>query len=259
MNKLQDKNNNWFTIVKIQRNIWGIAEFGHSERVISYLIVGKNEALLFDTGMGIGNIKDEVIKITNLPILVVNSHTHFDHVGGNYQFDNIAVFDHAISIKNTNGFTQKSMFGAHNKANFLKKPPHMFNYGEYSINPFNWHRKIDVNECLVIEPFCFNIVYTPGHSPDSICLYEKKVGILFSGDTLYPGNIYLHLPESNLNIYKKSLKTISTLSNIKHIYPSHNAFSFPLSGVKKIYNICNQIPHGAKGKFILNKKIAILL
>src|SRR3989344_7185679 len=81
--------NSWFTVKQINENIWGVGEFKHFEEVISYLIIGQKKALLFDTGLGIKNIKEEILKITNLPIVVINSHNHFDHVGGNKLFNKI--------------------------------------------------------------------------------------------------------------------------------------------------------------------------
>ena len=53
------------------------------------LIIGKNKALLFDTGSGIDDIKEAVKNITDLPLMVINSHGHFDHIGGNSQFDEV--------------------------------------------------------------------------------------------------------------------------------------------------------------------------
>ncbi|PIV09417.1 hypothetical protein COS31_02425 [Candidatus Roizmanbacteria bacterium CG02_land_8_20_14_3_00_36_15] len=176
----------WFTKKQIKPNIWAIAEFEHSEEVISYLILGNNKALLFDTGLGIKNIKEVILNITSLPIVVLNSHSHFDHVGGNKLFEKI--LNHKI-IKT-----------------------------------------------LIIKPFSFQIIKTPGHTPDSICLYEKNKHWLFSGDTLYPGPIYLHLKESNLNDYKKSLLKLTKIK-ISKIFPAHNNFFFPKNNVKKIYNI----------------------
>jgi len=176
----------WFTKKQIKPNILAIAEFEHSEEVISYLILGNNKALLFDTGLGIKNIKEVILNITSLPIVVLNSHSHFDHVGGNKLFEKI--LNHKI-IKT-----------------------------------------------LIIKPFSFQIIKTPGHTPDSICLYEKNKHWLFSGDTLYPGPIYLHLKESNLNDYKKSLLKLTKIK-ISKIFPAHNNFFFPKNNVKKIYNI----------------------
>lgn len=55
--------------------------------VHSYLLLGTTHALLVDTGNGAGNLKRIVRKITSLPILVVNTHSHLDHIGGNHYFE----------------------------------------------------------------------------------------------------------------------------------------------------------------------------
>jgi hypothetical protein len=73
----------WFEVYKPASNVFAIYEPHQSEEVISYLIVGKKRALLFDTGMGISDIKKVTAELTTLPIIVLNSHTHNDHVGGN--------------------------------------------------------------------------------------------------------------------------------------------------------------------------------
>jgi glyoxylase-like metal-dependent hydrolase (beta-lactamase superfamily II) len=71
-----------------------------AEEVISYLIVGKQRALLFDTGMGMSDIKKLTAELTRLPIIVLNSHTHDDHVGGNWQFKTIYGIDTELTRKN---------------------------------------------------------------------------------------------------------------------------------------------------------------
>src|SRR5258706_6075323 len=73
----------WFEIYRIRPGVFAIYEPKQFEEVISYLILGDDRALLFDTGLGVGKISAVVIRLTTLPVTVINSHTHFDHVGGN--------------------------------------------------------------------------------------------------------------------------------------------------------------------------------
>ena len=51
-----------------------------------YLILGQEKALLIDSGMGIGSLRKEVEKITDLPVILINTHGHPDHAGGNAEF-----------------------------------------------------------------------------------------------------------------------------------------------------------------------------
>ena len=81
----------WFTIEKIDNNTYAISEYGHWEKMHSYLLIGKTYALLIDTGLGIGNIKKEVDLLTDLPVKVVTTHVHWDHIGGHSLFSDISV------------------------------------------------------------------------------------------------------------------------------------------------------------------------
>ena len=63
----------WFEVYRIRPGIFAIYEPHQLEEVISYLILGADRAVLFDTGMGIGNIQAVVAELTKLPVGVVNS------------------------------------------------------------------------------------------------------------------------------------------------------------------------------------------
>ena len=83
----------WFEVYIISAGVYAIYEPHQSEETISYLIVGHDKAILFDTGMGIRDIKQVVNYVTRVPVIVLNSHTHEDHVGGNWQFDTVLGMD----------------------------------------------------------------------------------------------------------------------------------------------------------------------
>jgi hypothetical protein len=95
--------NDWFQVYEVDKNIYAIYEPWQWQEVISYLIVGTDHALLFDSGNGIGDIRAVVDQLTDQPITVLNSHTHFDHIGGNYQFDHIWSVSTPFSIANSKG------------------------------------------------------------------------------------------------------------------------------------------------------------
>ena len=62
----------WFEVYKPAPGVYAIYEPHQSEEVISYLMVGQKRALLFDTGMGISDIKKVTLELTTLPIVVLN-------------------------------------------------------------------------------------------------------------------------------------------------------------------------------------------
>src|SRR5579864_7501914 len=93
----------WFEVYRVATSVFAIYEPHQSEETISYLIAGEKKALLFDTGMGISDIKKAVEELTKLPILVLNSHTHDDHVGGNWEFGTVYGMDTDFTRKNALG------------------------------------------------------------------------------------------------------------------------------------------------------------
>lgn len=213
---------NWFTVKELFSNIWGIGEFSHSEKVISYLLVGEERALLFDTGMGIGDILEEVKRITKLPVMVIDSHCHPDHMGGNWQFTSI------LGIRSE--FSKNSSKHGYSKTEIQK-----YYQANNSIKSFQIAKYVKDGDLINMAPFSFEIIQTPGHTPDSICLYEKNFKILLTGDSVYRGPIYLFLKESNFYDYKKSIKKLSKL-DIKTILPGHNDFIINANLVQKIHN-----------------------
>lgn len=84
--------NDWFTVEKVDEDTYVISEYKHWEETHCYLLIGKEKALLIDSGLGVENIKKVVDKITSLPIKLVTTHVHWDHIGGHRYFNDIAVY-----------------------------------------------------------------------------------------------------------------------------------------------------------------------
>lgn len=217
------------TIKELDKNIWGIWEFYHFEKVISYLIVWEKSAVLFDTWMWIFDIKDIVKSITNLPIIVINSHHHFDHIWWNSFFDNIFIFDdELIKLSSENWVSRKLIESNYKDEHFYKKPT-FFEIKNFEIKPFKYTKLLKSWDIIDISPFKFKVIYTPWHSKDHICLYELNKWYLFSGDLLYNWSIYIN----------DKIKFFNSLKEIKKLYLSnifawHNEFLFDINILDKI-------------------------
>src|SRR5262250_1084420 len=83
----------WFEVYRLRPDTYAIYEPRQDQTALSYLLLGSERALLFDSGLGIGRIDEVVKSLTMLPISVLNSHSHFDHIGGNYAFNDIYARD----------------------------------------------------------------------------------------------------------------------------------------------------------------------
>jgi glyoxylase-like metal-dependent hydrolase (beta-lactamase superfamily II) len=93
MTQLEFLKDDWFTVQQIDHSTYAISEYGHWEKVHSFLLIGEHNASLIDTGNGIDNIKRVVDQLTDLPIIVITTHVHWDHIGSHGQFDEIYVHE----------------------------------------------------------------------------------------------------------------------------------------------------------------------
>ncbi len=92
-------NSKWFKVHEVGEKVYAISEPYNYEEVISYLILGSEKALLFDTGNGLDSLSKVVNELTNLPLIVLNSHAHYDHIGSNYEFSNILSLKSDYTLK----------------------------------------------------------------------------------------------------------------------------------------------------------------
>jgi glyoxylase-like metal-dependent hydrolase (beta-lactamase superfamily II) len=215
-------NEPWFEIYKVVPGVFAIYEPRQSEETIAYLIVGTKQALLFDTGMGIGDIRALVRRLTSRPIVVLNSHTHDDHVGGNWQFDFIYGMDTSFTRTNAKG-SRKDAQAEIAPGEICGELPKNFNVKTYATKP--WRISLFVHDGFKINlgGRTMEILATPGHTPDAICLLDRANGLLFTGDTYYPAPIWLYRPETDLDAYVASVKRIAALApELKLVLGAHN-------------------------------------
>ena len=161
--------------------------------VRSYLVIGQNKALLVDTGAFSFDIISAIREITSLPISLCLTHADRDHIKNITPFKEIYIHPDEI--------------------------PYLSNH-DTDIIP------IDDQYIFNLGNQQFHVIHTPGHTPGSICLYDQENHILFSGDTISYGPIYMFGHNRNLNQYLQSLLMLDNLFKNKDItiYPAHNTY-----------------------------------
>jgi glyoxylase-like metal-dependent hydrolase (beta-lactamase superfamily II) len=224
--KLQrlESDQSWFEVYKIEPSIYVFYESGQFEEATSYLAVGKDKAALIDTGCGIGNVKLLAQEFTQLPLVVVNTHSHYDHVAQNYMFDEIALFDapNARQVAE-NGYGKAEMSRLLAESMVRRPLPDDFDPSNYHVPPFPVTRWLKDGDVIDLGGRNLDVIHTPGHSPDSICLLDREARLLWTGDTFYTGAIYLHLPGSDPDLFIKTYEKLIALSNLyEKLLPSHN-------------------------------------
>lgn len=212
----------WFEVYKVAPSTFAIYEPHQSEETISYLILGKDKAILFDTGMGISDLHKLIRELTALPIVVLNSHTHDDHVGNNWQFGTIYSMDTDFSRQNAKGSSADAQSEIA-PGEICGELPKSFDPKSYVTKPWHIARYIHDGDKLDLGGHVIEIIATPGHTPDAIALFDSANGLLFTGDTYYPAPIWLYRPETELDAYANSIQRLSALApQVKLVLGAHN-------------------------------------
>jgi len=171
-----------------------------------YVIDGE---VVVDTGSGefFNQAKEEISKIDPHVRLIINTHAHYDHTGGNKKFRDWLKAEIAIHSKDKEALeTGKGTLS------------HMFNSKARTITVDKVLRGGNV---IKTQNFSFEVISTPGHTPGSICLYEKHKKILISGDTLFAEGVgRTDLPGGDFMQLYDSLKRLSGLQ-INYLLPGH--------------------------------------
>jgi glyoxylase-like metal-dependent hydrolase (beta-lactamase superfamily II) len=233
----------WFAVREIEPGIHLLCEPSH---VNSYLITGTEQAVLFDTGMGISDIKTVVCQLTDLPIQVVNSHHHFDHIGGNQLFADRAIHEsgaglvqqeipaewleaymeyvetmlaHVPAFENLD----RTYFRLLTADTTPRPLPAEFNPKDWRIVPTAPTQLLSDGDELDLGRRKLHVLHTPGHTTDGICLFDDASGALFGGDTIMAGPIYTHLPTGDVQDLARSARRVATdlSGQVRTVYCQH--------------------------------------
>ena len=167
-----------------------------------YLLFGADKALLLDTGAGGLAVRPTIDGViadwlrahhrTSIPLVVAHSHSHGDHRSGDGEFKD-------------RPDTQVVGWTAGEVAAFFKIADWPRDIVKFDLG----HRVLDV-------------VPTPGHHPSHIMLFDERTHLLLSGDTLYPGRLYV--PADQLSTYRDSIDRIVAFTasrKVSHVLGAH--------------------------------------
>jgi len=143
-----------------------------------FLFLEDDRAWLIDTGCGNGQISDFIKELTDMPVTVVITHADLDHVGGMFQFEDVfmspADFNHCAVKAGLNVETNRP------------KPL--------------WD-----SDTLGAGSQRFEVITTPGHTPGSIALLDRKNRLIMLGDSVLSLPVHMHGLGRNLVAYRHSL------------------------------------------------------
>lgn len=200
-----------YAIHKVDDRIFAIGEPTYYQANVSYLFVGTQRALLLDGG---ASRKEDITKIvaslTDKPVAVIPSHLHFDHMAGLDRFKEVWLVDlpYTRDLADKNGTTTVPVeVDLHD---IDKLSPSSFRVGRY----------VAPDEIIDLGEIKLRLLSTPGHTKDEISLWEETSNMLFVGDFLYPGPLFV----GNVNDYLASLdRALGVVNARTRIYGAHGS------------------------------------
>lgn len=175
-----------YTVERIEEGFWRIDEKG----VCSFLLVGTERSILIDSGFGTGNLRAAIEELTDLPVLLVNTHADGDHIGCN------ALFDRAYM--------------------------HPAEYDRYQSKGGAAPSAVWEGDVLTTGAHALEVLLIPGHTPGSIALLDARRRILFGGDSVQAGAIFMFGLGRNLHAYVDSMERLQRMRDrFDVVYTSH--------------------------------------
>lgn len=217
----------YYTPHLIGENIYHIYEPGG---VYTTLIIGSQKALLIDTGYGYGDLKKAVEALTDLPLIVVNTHGHFDHAGGNYQFNSVYINKDELPtyfwyLTEVKPLTTKTLLAKRSEDGLSVIPPELdidwyLKQNNRHFEMLSNHHVFDLGGRMVAA------IFLPGHTRGSVVFYDDLSGLLMSGDDISP-NLWIQFEQSApLYDYAADLISLKKLP-LSGIVSSHIGYVMP--------------------------------
>src|SRR5260370_13216228 len=184
--------------------------------------------------MGSGEIRKVTTKLTSRPVVVLNSHTHDDHVGGNWKLT--FVYGMETDFKGKNGKGSREDAQAEIAPDQLCGDlPKGFNPKTYATKQWRISHFIHDGFKVNLGGRTLEVLSTPGHTPDAISLLDRANGLLFTGDTYYPAPICLFRPETDFDAYVASVKRLAALApGLKLALGAHHITAAPPSVLPRL-------------------------
>jgi hydroxyacylglutathione hydrolase len=220
-----------FSCRLIKPNTWFVQ--GILESPATHVLIGKEKALVIDPGQNRNDIRRYIQGITDLPLMVANTHGHFDHTGSNGQFRDCPIYMSEYATKEC-----KNVF--------------------FHLSPEDYHldyEPIAIEEGHVISLGDRNIeaIEIGCHSPGSLAYLDREYKLLFTGDEVESGQVLIfdrmNTGFSSVERYLGNLKKLKArIHEFDTICPGHNGSPMDASILDAFIENCERVMGGIEGK-----------
>lgn len=173
---------------------------------------GRDVDLLVDTGMGICPLAPQIDTPAGKPLLVVATHIHLDHVGSLHEFPLRAGPRHSATQFDSMDEAVTYAYMFHDLEGAVSRlPAKGWKAADYRIPPAPLDRTLDEGDRIDLGDRQFRVLHLPGHSPDSIALFDEADGLFFAGDAIYDATLIDDLPDSDRAAYRRTMQRLLDL------------------------------------------------
>lgn len=234
-------NGKWFTIDQIDEGTYyqRIPALG-GDALLS--LNGSSRSLLIDTGLGICNIYDEVMKLTNKPVTAVATHIHWDHIGGHKYFPDF--YAHAEELSWLNGEFPLTIETIREMVADRCDLPDGYDTGTYEFFQGTPTKVLEDGENIELGGRNIQVLHTPGHAPGHMCFWESDRGYLFTGDLVYK-DIYLPIIRQQTRSHTLLLLKDFGASSQK-VFPAHHSLDIQPEILSRMRNAFRQLREDGK-------------
>lgn len=235
----------WFHVAELEPGVHVVAEPGH---VCSWLVHGRERSMLLDTGLGLVSVRDAIAAVVHREVVVVNSHSHFDHVGGNAEFDERLIHElgellvvepvprellvaYAAGCAGLEARFEALLGLDRGEGWFLVGPdetvrpwpPAGVDLDAWRIEPPPPTGLLRDGDVVELGGRSLRVLHTPGHAPDHICLLDERSGIFFAQDQAYYGPHLLYFYDSDVEAFARSARRLADdlSSSVRVVYAAH--------------------------------------
>ncbi|MHA1832986.1 MAG: MBL fold metallo-hydrolase [Candidatus Baldrarchaeia archaeon] len=234
----------------------------------SYLIKSENRNLLVDTGLNFmatfqalsNGLKEAGLKTENLTDIVL-THFHIDHVGLiprlKKRHKKLQILIHRVEAEFSKRMSQdfegyiqnmKSFLSTHGASKFISENLEKYHPAFFVLQAYQElagaDNFLEDGNQIVVGQYHFKVVWTPGHSPGHVCLYEPYSRMLISGDHILP-TISPHVAQfmDDMDPLKDYLASLDRIEKLKVdiVLPAHEKiFTNYYDRIKQLKNHHNK-------------------
>jgi len=203
----------WYTVERIADRTYQLTEGQGVLPCNTFLVDGGEEALLIDTGLGIGDLRAVVGDLVDGDVRVLLTHSHWDHLGAGTQFDDVVINGRERAPDGTVSLDVLEDEYAQRPAEFMSNwldtgqdLPDGFDPEGFSIDPIADVGTVAPGDTLVVGDRELELVGIPGHTPGLLAVLDREAGVCHGSDILEPGiEIFAHFLDSDLGDYRESI------------------------------------------------------